>query len=1037
MVNPQGLDPHSTRPVAVRGTHGAYEMVTLNDDREYPRIELWKVTPAEFDEDGKEIKPRCAIHACDLPPVLGRYTRGDGLIYKLGTSWDEAATATAEDLRAGRSWAKIDATVPKWAFEAAYLATQQAGQIHYPKPLGISPSIEKGLPPLAPELTPTGDDPEAGRQAVTELGRRAGPKGRWIVGAMLSSPWVRAVGALPTIVAVVGTRGFGKTATGQLGAAMFGSIDEKVGLVRQFDASAMGLQAWWQELSYLPCLMDEIKTAKQGDAVGHLSKLAGGASRSRSGKDGVSEKNPANWRGVATVTANKSVRDMIKFSADPEPFDRRLIETDTAGLWDAPLKHEDPTAYRAWWRETHRLIKLAEGWAWAELQRQFPPGTAGALRYVDRFNELPVLPGADSIDTIATLAYRGCEWLAEWTGDPIWTEGVWDVAVQLAAETMEAGTDPAREAAEQILEDKFTRRDAWSGEGRERVVVDSAFETGAPTPVCGIPHADSDTCWWVDIPGSAFRSIVTHSPSRLGATEFVKALYRHQGKGLTRPAPRRADMPRIRVYTLCLHALGVLGYEADAPEEPTLPTGPSSGPVEQQLEIPTAPEQVDQEPAAEVARSAVYAGYAWSDAGHALECAAAEGVTDLTGPATWRVSDLTGAGWEVPTWAREGDQFGGVVAKNGYKIRVRTDDDPEAYARALHSFHDLTGRGVGASVPGLSLRLLLEAHESVKARAGRTRTPLWRLPDEVEQMWTGAYANPKVWGSKQAGHTGWDRNASYLPAYTQAKIAPLYMGEHGREEYRRVTGDQIPEVDGNWAGMWRITVPSWPWPELPSPVSSIEPGQERWVSTEIMALYKERDIHPTIHEAVLAPAHRPGALTEWKKTLHGWWDATGARVSNPDGSLTVEPTEHGPAAMIVKRLWASLHGRVASEHSKSGQWTIYRPDWSRAFQDNSWCSTLRRAYALYDEHGWAPSAVYTDALYYPSNEIPPGWDVPNERTGRAVIGTEPGQFKREGTVPGEVDQEPTTTATNGTARAEVARPAELDEPDPFALELLS
>lgn len=913
-------------------------------------IEVQKVT--ERDDGSTTVKT-----VCILPPLLSTYQRGGGLIYRFLAPWGKPHSADALDLSRGDVWARLAYPVPKYAREAATFAVQQVGRTM--EPVAVSPAVDEGAPPLAPELVPATEDPEQGRASWAWLAGRLAPAGRLTIGAAGAAPFVEAAGAATSIWSLTGERGAGKSVIGRLCAALYGDTKPGRGLFRSFNSAAQGLSAWLHGLSYFPCVLDEVQAAT-GDVTQQMISFVMGAQRSRATRTGDAADNDGRWSGVAVVTGNNPLRPVLTH----EMFDRRLIEVDADRLWqDRPA---NPTERHEWWATIARGLPAMQGWPWQAFTQTYAPGPDALAFVSDRIERVPVLPGEGSVSTLLRAAYAYCEWLAEWTGNPEWTEGVWDECRRLALEVSEAAADPARDAGRAVVEHRVTRS-GWADDDRERVAYPAKHHTGS----CEVQHEDE--CEWWDLPSSTFPDVVPIAQARLSSSAFRLACHASRTHGRLTRSERIEGRAKVEVYRLCLPACSALGWpetgDDEAPEPSPAPVAPEQLHLPEPTDTPTpapAPEPVaapTDSPAQAQAERPVYGHVTTDDVEAGLASAAASGVTDLSVPQSWSPALVEAAGWDTHGWQGLGEAAARVT-RNGTTLRVRRADDPPASSAVLADWLDLTGRPVETSVARLGVTLLREHGASANGH-----TPRWMLPDDVAALWPGAeVAQTRTWGKPSPGDAKWDRNLSYLPAFTQARLAPLWHGE----TFERYDADAAPEPSGKVSGMWRIVVPDWPWPDLPSPVATIDAGREVWVTTERMRLYHARGIRPQVIEAVLAPAHKIAAMEDWSAQVKTWLADAGDR----------------PARSVAKGLYQTLAGRIGAQWAQGKRYDVYRPDWAWHIIDNSWTSTLRRVYQVHEQTGLAPTSVYVDAVSYPGDEPPEGLPV----------GTGLGQFKYEGTV---------------------------------------
>lgn len=980
MVAPTGSQVHSTDPRPVPNTGNAYTY-EIRDTR----IRLYR--------SGEQV--------AEIPRPLSRYQRSVGMLYRV--EWEHRAlTLPARAVDSGEAWADRVGIYLHKTHRPAAAAAFIAAAADLPM-TGISPGITEGIPPMAPPLGPPGGTDQAdGTRAWFEIGGRLGPLGRLTVGAAVAAPWIEEAGAQTALWHLPGKTGHGKSAVVEVAAAFYGRYNSRRGrsLLSEFDSSGLGLPALAQSYAWLPMMLDEIQNITAPPEP-IFTRLIRGAQRVRATRDGDVAENTGRWGGLAISTANDPLRPELRH----EMWGRRLIEvTDYANLWGPRPVEAD--ALDEWWNETYRIMRRLEGWGWAAISKQYRPGTEHARTFLRRIQGIP-LPAADNIGKVLRLAYAACVWLAEWTGNPAWSEGVWEACLAVGAEMAGAAVDPARETADAIIQHRARMPKEWSQYATDRVAYPSEYgscdlphdgKCEGHGEGCGILHPGK--CSWWDMPSSIFRAqFATRDTARIARTMFRLALYDPYRGRLAREvrlADEHGKRTKTMVITFCLHALAELA-SPPALGPALLPTTPEPAPptLEFSAEASRAETEFPQVTAeagggvegSEIEHQEqpgpvpVYAATTEPDLAAALETAAAEGITDLTGPARpWRdVRVVDAAGWDRHGWAGMSNA-GGIVERSGVRIRIRRATDPAAHAAAVEDYAAVTGRHLGASAAAESVRLLRdlaeELHAADQARPGRgSRMPRFILPDDLAAEWRTSLATPRGWtveGGQPATAAGWDRVRSYLPAITQARLAPLWVGE----EYAEVTGSEIPAVTGTGAdpaGMWLVSVPVWPWPHLPAPLGTIEAGKEVWTTTEIMRLYAARGVAVHVHRAHLAPAHRITVLDRWSETVRGW----------------LADAEQRPALPIVKGLYQALAGRMMYDPAQygraAGRGDVARLDWGCAIGDNSWTSTLRRVYAAADQ-GWHPVAVHTDAVYYDRPGTPPGFPV-GDRPGNFVLET--------------------------------------------------
>lgn len=978
MVTPEGSQADSSIVVPIRRSPiqgaPAYNM-TVNAGR----ITLWK--RSDKGDGWQEV--------ATVPTALTRYWGSDGLTYVLPREGADPYHAPADDLSEGRTWRRIGVTVPRLHREAAEFAVRQVAE-DAGLPVPTSPSIERGFPPLAPPTGPVADaDPELGRQTWGWMAGRLAPLGRLTVGAALSAPWLEARGGTSALWTLVGEGAAGKSALLHTCASIYGPTAR---WWHTFDTTARGLTALAQTHSYYPLMLDEAQTITSSPAAA-LTPIIMGAQRTRSTRSGAIAADMGRWKSLVFLTSNRALSDDLKH----EMWDRRLIEVDAEMLWQE--RPREPTEQNQWWADIYSAMTVMQGFPWPTITAQSTPGTETAFAWMKAATQSVVMPGAGNLGMVTQLAVAGCQWLAEWTGNPAWSDGVHSAAIALCAEREELKTDPARDASRSLIEHRATQPHMWGTDGRETVAYAGGYD-GA----CKIEHPDH-TCEWTAIVSGAWSQVCPSIPApRLRGTAFRNALAPGDGKNLTRtwrvPSAFANNPGRIRAYVVCWRGIETLAWpETEAPPLPPPDTeepGPTGGPPATPPPGPTSPPQ---QPSGSSSASVPQFAHVnepdpallaehLADIGSILDAASGEGITDLSVPRSWTPDLIKDAGWGI-TRERKGGQEGQTdewrgqggarICRliDGRKITVRIDRDPKELCDTLHDFYHLSGREIGSSVSSFSIRLLRE----IVQNGGSKTEPRLLLPRSVVSQFPepGHIAHPAAWGKPNKDEDqAYDRVRSHLPAITQAKLAPLLRGD----EYAHYAGSDIPEVSGSYSGMWRITVPEWD-SRLPSPVAAHDPGSDLWVSTELIRLYHERGVVPKVSEAWLAPTRTINALHTWSNQVKLWLSEGDAR----------------PAGRIPKQMYQAFAGRLSAPWAAGQRNSAYRPDWGWAIRDNAWCSTVRHTYEIAERTGIYPTAVRTDAIYYPADvDVPVCQPGPGEKRTRGAIplGDGLGQFRLEG-----------------------------------------
>lgn len=891
-----------------------------------------------------------------IPAATTRYWGSDGLVYVFPREGADPYHAAADDLGEGKTWRRIGVSVPRQHREATDFAVRQVSK-SAGRPVTISPKIDEAVPPLAPVAGPAPDsDPELGRETWKWMAGRLAPQGRLTVGAALAAPWIEKRGGTSALWTLVGEGGAGKTVLLHLCASIYGDPSR---WAHTFDTTARGLTSLAQTLSYYPLMLDEAQGITSSPSAA-LTPIIMGAQRTRSTRSGAVAPDMGRWRSLAFLTSNTALGDDLTH----EMWDRRLIEVDAEQLWQT--RPTDPVEQAEWWSQIATGVERGRGFAWKALTDQYAPGPA-ARQWLSESMKHVSMPGAGNIGMVTQLAVAGCRWLAQWTGNPAWAEGVDTVAAAICAEREELKTDPARDAAQDILQHRAIERQAWTSDAKQRVGYADNYKG-----TCNISHPGD--CRWVEIVSKSWPLVCPDiRPQRLKGTKFHRALAPGEGNNLARRIrvksyPHDPESSLIRAYVVCIPALEQIGYPDPPENAPKLDIAPTPTPP------PTEPTPPPPAPAPGDERTGPdFAFTIDPEVGTTLDEAVDDGVTDLVVTPRWTPKKIEEAGWATNDWQGEA---GARITRKSDKatIMVRVaDSDPEKFCNGLMGFYELTGREIGASPASFAMRLLREA-----GRAEKKTEPRWQLDAEVRDQFPESrqVAHPSRWGKPGETDQCFDRVRSHLPAITQARLAPLLYGEH----YEHLTGDDVPELRRGITGMWRITVPEWD-SRLPSPVSSKEPGEDVWVTTELLSLYRQRGVTPQVSEAWVAPEHKIAAMRRWSDQVKVWLSQA--------AELGDDPT------MIVKELYQSFSGRLRAKAAIGKAHSVYRPDWGWAIRDNAWASTVRHAYEIADQHGIYPTAVHTDALYYPLDaSVPVYYPKPGEKRKPATLplGEGLGQF---------------------------------------------
>ncbi|MGP3636748.1 DUF927 domain-containing protein [Streptomyces sp. 24-1644] len=317
----------------------------------------------------------------------------------------------------------------------------------------------------------------------------------------------------------------------------------------------------------------------------------------------------------------------------------------------------------------------------------------------------------------------------------------------------------------------------------------------------------------------------------------------------------------------------------------------------------------------------------------------------------------------------------------------RDVDEPELpgafeLAYRLHRFTELTGWTFSVSAARTALNALKGMLKSPTVR----RKPRFvadssRWPDyDYLNTWTRELTEDER--AMRRVH-GYDGNKNYLPAYSEALVAV--------NELERV---MYPEFDPKMAGLWLITVPTWPHKLLPAPVVHAAPGSKTWVTTAIIRLYAEAGIEVEIQEAWISPGTQYKAFRDFKEVVQKAFKELEAGALD-ESRKPVDPEERA-VYNALKGTFRTLHGKLQDGTQK----TIARPDWGYAIRDAAWTGILRKAYKAGGviplskdnrptENPRFPVKLDLDELIYPSNADTHDQDVP----AGIVLGTGLGQFK--------------------------------------------
>lgn len=829
-----------------------------------------------------------------------------------------------------------------------------------------SPSIYEGEPFLTSKTVGTDLDgsEEKAKATAAELGRRLQPLGRWVVGAILFSPWIKKVGAENTVIHLVGGAGEGKSLLTRVGAWLFGVADSDKGLWTAFNASGQGLQALSQGLSWYPLLLDETQNTT-AEISKTLTDLVMGATRQRANRNGSAQGARGSWEGLIVATGNDPL------NLQHEMFSRRFIGLQAADLWERPSE-----GTRTWWAETAQLLSEDYGFAWDSVRDRYTPGTDAAkklpLDLARLMDKLPDLEDGDSLLTVALLGLYGAMWLARWSGEKAWADGVWAEISETVKERQAEKRDLKEEVALRIATSQEEDPIAWvavAGDPRSATKGWPSSD-GALLP-CGVAH--SEECLWVNMSSLAFGTLTKDlDQARLfGDPDWVKAL----APGTDRKKPRRVRGPhggQKTVLTFCESALLAFRERTVSPdrEEPKEAQTAGSDLLEV-IPAPTtqqAPAGADPEEDGTMAndfRTVRTPGLLeerdtngrlqrnLEGMNSTLNAALARGIANLLIPADWSPLDLEdweprGTGMSTSFTVHRRDEEATEIRL----WRIPSNADPQSYRAALLRMLEEDPKYTTGG--GLAIFYLKAPN--------RGKAPRWVLNGEAADALAdrSGFFNSVIWGVPSREREGleltqYDRNRSHLPAIAGAIVAPLWHGE----EYKH-HGEDAP-ISPKLAGLYSVRVPEWPL-ELPSPYGNAQPGEVKWVESvvlrfhrELMETYTEIEA-PEILEAWLAPAHKTAALQG---------------LAEKTKDLLERFSDNPEALGIAKEVYKSAAGAIGSPTAYK---KVQRPDWEAAIKLTSWVNVLRAVYRAHqDDERFVPVALNVDAIYYPKGlPTPPG-----------------------------------------------------------------
>lgn len=870
-----------------------------------------------------------------LPPIVGRYFNNDSIVYLIPREDGVITHQFAKDIDTGNAWLALGLQDQKSIMRSEPFKSFWVRVANSFPVTSISPKVTEGLPPTAPEgIRPTqlSSDAEA-RKAVAHIGRSLAPQGRWVAGLALLSPWLGMMGGESAIVHLWGEGGAGKSILGKFLASLYGaSQPSDDGLFLTFDSSPQGLSSHAVSLSYYPLILDEINSSS-GSPEEILTSLVMGAQRKRATRNGAAARARGRWAGVAFTTGNM----MLGFKH--EMFDRRLISIQAPDLWQAPNSNTEPREAWEYWSNIHAAVQNTEGHPWVALQREFTPGTDTVSGIADLASEIP-LPVQGNIGTLARLGIAGCNWLAEWSGESLWTEGVENSIATVAEARAKEKLSPFAEFAEELLDRISANPAGWDSDlASENGVELQGFpqETNSRDH-CATPHSKS--CSWMGVLSSTMEGLATTGVNRLLSEPLLLDSLNRRNISATGSAviyKVRTSTGRHRVYSTCVTALE--SHLGRSTNDQTPKDTDDSDDQEDDM-AKGNPHKITILTAVENTEAAVSAGY------HNLvvECS--------TTP-----NDFKAEGWSARA-TENATSFNVTKDEQKARIWVSSSDDLKEFARGLHKLLSL--RPDFTSPTNLAHQLIHEVESGKSAR--------YQINDELGEIFKPEdVLHAQTWGlttrerKAQSNELDqWDRNKAHLVSIAQCNVAPLYVDE----EFEHF-GEDAP-IDNKHAGFYRMALPVWD-SVLPNPMgNNAQPGDVKWVSNELVNFLQTECGTLDIHEAWLAPVHRVHALKN-------------AREEYEELLTKLEGTT---AKSLVKTSYQAFAGTIGSyDFSRGKGRKVYRPDWAQAIRDASWCNVLRTVKKVYNaDNRFVPVAVNVDAIYYPK-----GLGVPPEmRIGDAI-----------------------------------------------------
>lgn len=975
-----------------------------------------------------------------LPGVTARLERGRGLVYVIPfDGLDQTLEVDGKEVNRGDAWSATG-----WDLAAPYMERQVNKNIWYHVARTIpvtktSPKITEALPPLLDLAEPKGHEAEA-RAAWGNLGRHAKPLLRFTLGFALASPWLRDVNGETFFIHLVGAPGTGKTVAARAVAGLYGPADpeEAGGIFHAFNASKQGIPSLSYSHATIPLVLDEVgkDAAEVPVAFNQLAQYGGRLMGNRTGghvnrRDG--------FMSAVVTTGNSEV--VLK----ERRFDRRLLAFRFSDLWEGGpgvVAHDDER--RTYFAGVAPAYQDFYGWPFYALTHQYVPGTESALIPVSEIRDMPTLN--PDMAVMAQVGLWGCQWLARWTGDPSWTEGV-PAAVAYAMGSRKIA-DTGRDVAEVVVRDIFDPMVPWNrpqrfnpdarqADGFRRERRSPGWPSNpVPRAHCAVPHDGG--CLWYDMSEDGL-SFFLHESGHDGEegdlfdSSFGEVMYRPNA-----PKNRRRivmDQATFNVVTFCLAGATTLAYpEPVTVETPELDVSDApvpSAPTPEESPAPAAEREEEPEPEAEeptparrfigwLADPASMVGpkpsrqdyadpAAYRDAAaeyqvredqalaEGLRQAVMAGCTDVVGPKNWRLAQVPG--WEANNLLRQ--------------VRQTEDDEERAVRRANNAGTAILHGPGGSKVRAWRCDANLTPETMVQALDGMFRldpefrgtaslavrmirsgnkgsVPRYQLPEPYSSMWTSRTIMfpAKSAGVKPSGCWQYDRNKAHLISMRSADVfAMKYVGEGDdrvREDYTAY-GPDAPVGKDPTTGANLVGMYEVTVPDWDAVCDSLGFGDLRGLSP--FGQVEPGRTGWVSHEVMrLAVRDMHVPVTIHRAYLGQSSDVPGLHTASKTVSGWLDLTKGTPTATLVKGTYATIAGKITSDSSQGSHGNVFRPDWGAAIRELSWANVYRRMLKVREATGMVPAFMNVDALYY-RDRLPDSAPLP--------MGDAVGQYKIE------------------------------------------